>query len=245
MWKCFFIFLIIQLAAMPGFAGAGRALFPGPDTALVVHPCKDFRITGKGRNAQWKKAPWVDLQKLDTAGTAYKSRFKILYSVTGVYVLFDGADARVSSSFKKDFEKLFLGDVFEVFFHPEPSLPAYFEYEVSPLDKELVLLLGRQNGRMAAQPPPLYEGRKKVQKAVHITGGEMQPGAAIQSWTAELFFPYELLSTFQNMPPAKGTQWRANFCRLDYDSGAMVKWAWAPVQESFHELHRYYTLVFN
>ncbi|MCF3108717.1 carbohydrate-binding family 9-like protein [Niabella sp. CC-SYL272] len=243
MWKPFISFFAAMLVTLSGIARERDPLIS--DTILVVRSCRDFRITGKGRNAQWKKAAWIDLQKLDPGGASYNSRFKILYSATGLYVLFYGDDARISSSFKKDFEKLFLGDVFEVFFHPDSSIPRYIEYEISPLDKELVLYMSSEDGRIAGQVPQLYEDPKKVQHAVHVSGGKMKPGAPIRSWTAEVFFPYGLLSAFQNMPPIKGVRWKANFCRLDYDSDAMVKWAWAPVQKSFHELHRYYTLVFD
>ncbi|MBO9593995.1 MAG: carbohydrate-binding family 9-like protein [Niabella sp.] len=245
MWKALFVFFVMNLMAHACAAGARETCFPDPDTPLVVHSCRDFRITGSGQNAQWKKAVWFNLQKLDTAGSSYTSRFKILYAASGIYVLFKGEDARISSSFTKDFDKLFLGDVFEVFFHPDPSVPAYLEYEISPLGNELVLLMSGQNGRISGHVPQSYEGQQKVQKAVHISGGKMKPGAVIRSWTAELFFPYALFGSFQHMPPVKGTRWKANFCRLDYDSGTMVKWAWAPVQDSFHELHRYRTLVFD
>lgn len=245
MWKSLFVFLVMNLLPYTGNAGTCATCIPDPDTPLVVRSCRDFRITGKGRNAQWKKAAWFHLQKLDAGGSAYTSRFKILYSDAGVYVLFYGSDERVTSSFIKDFDRLFLGDVFEVFLHPDPSIPEYFEYEISPRGKELVLLMSSRNRHVTGRVPPSYEGRQKVEKAVHISGGKMKPGAVIRSWTAELFFPYALLGSFRNIPPVKGTRWKANFCRLDYDSGAMIKWAWAPVADSFHELHRYRTLIFE
>jgi hypothetical protein len=39
--------------------------------------------------------------------------------------------------------------------------------------------------------------------------------------------------------------WHANFYRLDYDSGSQVKWAWAPVESSFHEFQRFGSIVFE
>ncbi len=50
------------------------------------------------------------------------SKFKMLYSPTGIYVLFSGEDEKITSDFKNDFENLYNADVFEVFFHPYPSL---------------------------------------------------------------------------------------------------------------------------
>ena len=93
------------------------------------------------------------LNKIDNGGKEDKTQFKILYSPTGLYVLFNGDDEKITSAFKNDFEDLFQADVFEVFFHPNPVEPIYFEYEVSPLDKELVLLILNMNGKSGAWGP--------------------------------------------------------------------------------------------
>jgi hypothetical protein len=222
------------------FAAAVAANAPFQDSLLMVYSCSDFMVTGKGDHAQWQKAEWVHLNKLDKGGKDYKSRFKILYSNTGIYVLFNGEDSTITSSFTKDFDKIYKGDVFEVFFHTDDKEPVYFEYEVSPLAKELVLLLTQRSGIISGWAPWPYESGR-VQKKVFAQKNK----AGIRYWTAELFIPYSLLSAFENVPPVKGSRWKANFCRLDHDTGAMIKWAWAPVDTSFHELHRFYSLVFD
>ncbi len=218
---------------------------PGTDTPLFVHKCADFTITGKGENPEWQKTQWVSLNKIDKGGKEYESKFKILYSATGIYVLFSGEDDKITSTYTKDFDNLFNADVFEVFFHPDISEPVYFEYEISPLNKELVLLILNRNGKFGGWIPWHYEDKNKVIKNVIISGGQMKPGASIKSWTAELFFPYRVLNPLLNVPPVSGTRWNANFCRLDYDSGNMVKWAWSPVEKSFHEFKKYYALQFE
>ncbi|MBS1933751.1 MAG: hypothetical protein JST96_07110, partial [Bacteroidetes bacterium] len=87
------------------------------DTPLLVHKCNDFSVNGKGDNAEWEKSPWIALNKIDSNGKAYESKFKILYSSTGIYVLFSGQDDKITSRFENDFDSLFKADVFEVFFH--------------------------------------------------------------------------------------------------------------------------------
>ena len=168
-----------------------------------------------------------------------------MYSSTGIYVLFHGDDEKISSDFKNDFENLFEADVFEVFFHPEPSQPIYLEYEISPMEKELVLLFHHMNGKFSGWAPWPYTGNKKVIKKVAVDGGKMNPDAAIAGWSAELFFPYQLFAALKNVPPVSGMRWNANFCRLDYDSGKMIKWSWSPVEVSFHEFNKYYSLQFE
>ncbi len=215
------------------------------DTPLVVHKCSDFTITGKGDNAEWQKTTWVALNKINEGGKNYESKFKILYSSTGMYVLFNGEDDKITSPYKNDFDSLFYADVFEVFFHPDISEPIYFEYEISPLNKELILLIINRKGKMGGWVPWHYEDKNKILKNVNINGGAMESGAAIKSWSAEIFFPYKILSPLLNVPPVSGMRWNANFCRLDYDTGNQYMWSWSPVKKSFHEFKKYYSLLFE
>lgn len=213
--------------------------------SLLVRKCPDFDLTGKGDNIAWNKTDWNYMTKLDTGGKAYSSKFKILYSAKGIYVLFSGDDDKISTQFDKDFENLFRGDVFEVFFHTDPKTTIYLEYEVNQLNKELVLLVPRINGRAHGWIPWHYEKDRRTKKMVNVVGGKKIANAAITSWIAELFFPYDLFKPLSNVPPASGTFWNANFYRLDYDSGKMIKWAWGPVERSFHELDKFRPIQFE
>ena len=214
------------------------------DTPLVIRQCKDFIVTGKGDNPEWQKAIWVPLNQIDKTGKQHETKIKILYSATGIYVLYSGEDEKITSSFQNDFDDLYKGDVFEVFFHPDPSTPVYFEYEVSPLNKELVLLISNQKGNFGRWMPWHYEDYKVVKK-VNLSGGEMKSGSNIKAWSAEIFFPFSLLNLLEKVPPKSGMRWNANFCRLDYDSGKMIKWSWSPIKASFHEFQKYYAVQFE
>jgi hypothetical protein len=212
---------------------------------LRVMKCNDFTVNGDGNNPEWEKTNWHPLTRLDPVGQNYATRFKILYSAKGIYVLFDGRDNRISTNYDQDFQDLFKADVFEVFFHPDTTLPLYLEYEVNALDKELVLLIPNLNGRASGWIPWHYEKGRQVKKMVHVTGGKPVMNGAIDSWSAELFFPYSLFSPLGNVPPVSGMIWHANFYRLDYDSGTMVKWSWAPIEHSFHEFRKFGSIVFE
>lgn len=168
-----------------------------------------------------------------------------MYSEKGIYVLMEGDDQRITTTYNADFSDLYLGDVFEVFFHPDPKVPLYFEYEVNALDKELVLLIPNLNGAIMGWLPWKYEGDNKVQKKVRVQGGEPAMNASISAWSAELFFPYSLLQPLIKGAPKKGTVWHANFYRLDYDTGKMTRWAWSPVERNFHEFKRFGSIRFE
>lgn len=214
-------------------------------TPLSVYKCADFEVNGKGGNYEWNKSAWNTITKLDSGGQAFNTKFKMLYSEKGIYVLFKGADDRITTSSTKDFDALFKGDVFEVFFQTDTATSIYLEYEINHLNKELVLLVPNFNGRAFGWQPFAYVNDRKVQKAVSVEGGKAEISSAITGWTAEIFFPYALFSPLLNVPPKAGTVWRANFYRLDYDSGHMIKWAWLPIERSFHEYKKFGTILFK
>jgi hypothetical protein len=216
-----------------------------PKTKLLkVRATADFEVTGDGRAEAWKKADWVTLEKRPGNTSSHRSRFKMLYSPTGVYVLFSGDDRKLTATIEKDFEDLWNEDVFEFFLWPDESQTVYFEYEISPLNRELAILIPHFGDRFLGWRPWHYEGARKTRKATSVTGGQIKSGATITGWTAEVFVPYALLEPLGNVPPKPGTKWRANFYRVDYDDRG-IAWDWSRVGPSFHDFKNYGTLVFE
>ena len=112
----------------------------------IVKKCNDFEIDGKGSSAEWNKTEWQMHTRIQKSDLNHETKSKILYSPKGIYVLFSGGDQKITTKDYKDFEEIYDGDVFEVFFHPKPELPQYFEYEVNQLGRELTLTLSRSEG---------------------------------------------------------------------------------------------------
>ncbi|MBN2580378.1 MAG: carbohydrate-binding family 9-like protein [Pirellulales bacterium] len=212
---------------------------------LRVPSTEDFEITGDGRAAAWQKTAWTPLEKRSGGPQNYESRFKILYSPTGLYVLMNGTDRKLTATMTEDFSDLWNEDCFEFFFWPDEQVPLYFEYEISPLNRELPILVPKIGQEHQGWRPWHYEGSRKVRKAVAVSGGTAQPHAEVTGWTAEVFIPYELLKPLGNVPPKPGTRWRANFYRCDYDDSQAASWDWARVGPSFHEIEKFGTLVFE
>jgi Carbohydrate family 9 binding domain-like len=212
---------------------------------VTVKPAGDFEVTGAGDNPAWRQTDWVALRRRETDGHPYDTRFKTVYSATGVYFLIEGTDRTLTATMNEDFMDLWNEDVFEVFLWTDERYPAYFEYEISPLNHELPILIPNFGGQFLGWRPWHYERDRVTRKATAIIGGPKQPRAAIEGWRAELFIPYALLRPLQNVPPAPGTRWRANVYRMDYDGGRRSEWEWAHVDTGFHEYERFGDLVFG
>ena len=217
---------------------------PDERPRLGVKPADDFEVTGMGEHASWRQTEWTALRRRQPDGHPYDSRFKMLYSNTGLYFLMEGTDRKLTATMNEDFMDLWKEDVFEVFLWTDERYPVYFEYEISPLNRELPILIPNFEGHFLGWRPWHYERDRQTRKATSTMGGPKESHASIQGWRAEFFIPYALLRPLQNVPPTAGTRWRANFYRMDHDDGKKTEWEWTPVGKSFHEYELFGDLLF-
>lgn len=229
------------------FFAAGNSAFKeakeGTGT-IVIKKCSDFQVTGEGRSEDWNKTEWIDLRKQDNGKSDYKAKVKVLYSDSGIYFLFSCEDKKLTSTIKGDNLDIFTEDVVEVFLWTDENFPVYFEYELSPMDYELPIMVPNNGGKFFGWLPWHYDGDKKTRHATAVRGGRKESGAAVEGWTAEFFIPYKLLAPLSNVPPSAGTKWRANMYRIDYDNGA-THYSWQKTSGSFHEYEKYGTFLFE
>ena len=239
--------MIACVAAGSGRLLSGHQAAPAgpPAPTMSVLRTNDFTVDGKGAAPAWSRAEWQVLGPRAGGDGPYATRFKMLYSPAGLYVLMDGEDRALTATMQADFLDLWTEDVFEFFVWPDERYPVYFEYEISPLGFELPILVPNFGGQFYGWRPWHYEGPRKIQKAVSVRGGPAATGAGITGWTAEVFVPYDLLKPLQNVPPKSGTRWRANVYRMDYDGGRTASWNWAPIRGTFHQPDKFGTLVFE
>jgi len=213
------------------------------DSILSIRKVADFQVN-ETPDKTWETTGWVHLPQRTNNGVTYETKAKVLYSETGIYFLFWCEDNKLTATLAEDFADLYKEDVVEVFLWTDETYPVYFEYELSPLNYELPILVPNFGGKFQGWQPWHYEGNKRT---VHVTtaeGGEKKSGAAVTAWTAQFFIPYTLLNPLNNVPPKPGTKWRANMYRLDYDAG-QTRWAWQPIRTNFHDYEMYGTFVFE
>ena len=141
---CFMLFL-----SMPRISTAQQV----DSTVLTVNKTKDFEITGDGQEAAWSNANWLVLPKRNVNGVLYQTRMKILYSDSGIYCLYYCEDSALTSTLREDFSDLFNEDVVEAFFWTDETVPMYFEYELSPYNYELPILVPNIKGNYLGWRP--------------------------------------------------------------------------------------------
>ena len=218
-----------------------------PEAVYTVAKSDDFTVTGDGSSQNWEKAKWMQLTQRRPAevDNDRSAKLKFLYSETGIYCLFDCSDKKITATMEADFSDLWTEDVVEAFFWTDEALPVYFEYEISPLNYELPILISNQEWELLRWQPFHYDENRQTQHAVTVRGGEQKPHAEITGWTAEFFIPYKLLFPLNNVPPKSGTKWRANFYRIDYDDARYTSWSWQLTERNFHDYSKFGTLLFE
>ena len=207
---------------------------------LSIHSTHDFNLTGEGVDSAWANSEWIELEKR-TGTQSYDTRVKLLYSGKGIYINFHCEDRQITATKTEDFTDLWNEDVFEIFFWTDESVPLYFEYEISPRNKELAILVPNFNGEFLGWKPWKYEGDRKTRHHV-IT--EKDEAGKVTRWKGEVFIPYALLRPLQNVPPVKGTKWRMNIYRIDYDQGRTT-WSWMSVRTNFHDYQSFGSISFD
>jgi len=214
------------------------------DTTLTITKSEDFEISGNGNATAWNQADWFQISQRK-GEQKWETKAKMLYSDKGIYFLVQCEDQKITATLTEDFANLYNEDVVEVFLWTDEDYPFYFEYEISPLNYELPTMVPNRKGDFMGWRPWHYEGERRTIHATSVQGGEKKSGASISGWTAEFFIPYALLKPLGNVPPQKGTAWRINLYRIDYDDDAYKTWQWQPTSGNFHEYEKFGTLIFQ
>ena len=226
---------------IPVMAIAQKKAAPGGKKAkLSITHTADFDITGDMESPAWKAAPWIELPQREKEEVKHQTKAKLLYSDKGIYTIFWCEDNQITATLKEDMADLYNEDVVEIFFWTDERFPLYFEYELSPLNYELAILVPNMRGKFLGWTPWHYEGDRKTKHATKI----IKEGEKTVGWVAEFFIPYTLLTPLNNVPPIRGTKWRMNMYRIDYDKG-VSDWSWQPTRVNFHDIESFGTLVFE
>ena len=137
---------------------------PAERPRLLVKATDDFEVTGTGDHPSWRQVEWTTMRRRQPESHPYDTRFKMLYSPKGLYFLMEGTDRKLTATMTDDFLDLWNEDVFEVFLWTDERYPVYFEYEISPFNHELPILIPNFGGQFLGWRPWHYERDRVTRK---------------------------------------------------------------------------------
>lgn len=223
----------------PGYVTSDYPIIDIPRIASVdIDACDSLEL--------FPALPWLALTEVGARISNYRTRAQLAYCEHSLYIVVDCEDVFLSGTALPDFADLFTEDVVEVFLWTDERAPLYFEYEVSPFNAELPLLVPNQQGDFMGWLPWHYTDERRVSRKIQVRGGEQLPGAKVAGWTVALSIPFVLLKGLGNVPPYPGMIWRGNIARLDYDDLPRAKWSLSPgTSGEFHSYTEFAVLRFG
>lgn len=235
--------LLWLLAVLIGFVQASAQDNSALATLEIIR-VSDFEITGTGNAPQWDKTKWERIPQRNNNHLEYQTDAKVLWSETGIYFLIHCNDRKITATMQANNLNLWEEDVVEVFLMPDEKYPLYFEYQLSPLNYELTLLIPNLEGNFLGWLPWKNEGDRKTRHMSSIQKDSPGNIGAVKGWSAEFFIPWKLMEPLTIAAPMPGDQWRANIYRLDHDHG-ITRFSWNPTDKNFHEPHNFGTFIFK
>ncbi len=228
-------------AASPSMGGGGgkRLVVRKLKAGTVIH------IDGKLDEPAWKEAastgPFVNTLTGGAAEQAAEAR--ALWDDQFLYIAFDFADRDVWGTLTKHDDKLWTEEAAELFLDADGDGKTYVELQISPRNVTFDSWLPayRQNDNAFDVP---------MTTAVQVNGTLDNRKDEDKGWTAELKIPLSAakgrLAEMKGVPPVPGTQWRANFFRMDIPAGKPQQASgWSPpMVPDFHAVDKFGVLVF-
>lgn len=158
------------------------------------------------------------------AGLGLSTRLRLGYTDEHLSVSFECEDTRLTSSILDNGVDLSGEDVLLVRIQV-PGNDRLLVIEVSPIGQKTVAWETEDGTRTLVVTADL--GTIKAGSAVFGEGAFGTPGTPnqqnIEGWAMGIDVPFALLGV---TTPGAGTEWQANFGRLDWDSGSADSWSW-------------------
>lgn len=202
-------------------------------------------IDGKLDDAAWSGAPEVTLTtSFDGQAAQRKTRMRLTWDDTNVYVAFDCDDPDVWGTLKNKDDEIYNQEVVEVFFDADGDGATYNELQVSPHNVNF-------DASFVARRSDLKEAMKwesGMKSAVTVRGTLDDASDTDQGWSAEMQIPIANLNKVPKVPPVKGDRWRFNAYRLEhFEHFKQIEGqSFSPLfVGDFHALPRFGWLVFD
>ncbi|MBX6314720.1 MAG: carbohydrate-binding family 9-like protein [Isosphaeraceae bacterium] len=233
----------------------------GQRVAEAIEAALDEPEAARAATCRWAEKPpvldgklddpaWAGAAAIDTFPSFWKgtrtegTRAYLVWDDEALYFAATMTDTELRSYGTKHNDRLWLGDVFELFFKPKQEEPAYYEFQVNPKSVLLELAFPRRGfdfATLAAKPP------LGMQAVAVVEGTLDRPGDSDRGWTVEGKIPWSVFAPTGGKP-APGAAWRFALCRYDYgpEGTQPVLMSSAPLRRpSFHRYEDYGRLTFE
>jgi hypothetical protein len=203
-------------------------------------------IDGKLDDPAWATAPVIDRFSAfwERADVGSGTRARLVWDDDALYFAATMTDNELRAHGTKHNDRLWFGDVFEIFLKPFADRPEYYEFEFNPHSAILELPFPKRGfdfATLAARPSLGTE-------AVAVVDGTLdQPGDRDRGWSVEGRIPWSIFAPTGGRP-AVGASWRFALCRYDYgrEGTKPVLMSSAPLtQGNFHRYEDYGVLRFE
>jgi hypothetical protein len=216
-WLCFFYF---QSAAQDIFKGYEH-LFTPPLHYTAYRINDALHIDGKIDEKDWEKAPWSayfsDIEGDKKPRPAFKTRFKMLWNSSHLYIAADMEEPHVWATLTQHDQVIFHDNDFEVFIDPDGDTHDYFEIEINALNTVFDLFLSRPYRNRGVLSTAWNAAHLKT--AVHTEGTLNDAGDTDKKWTVDMAIPFAALQKDNTPPdPKENPLWRINFSRVQWDT---------------------------
>ena len=233
-------FAFLLCAACATTPAAKPVSIPMPRAYVAPHAVSAVVVDGKLDDAVWDQAPWtadfVDIEGDRKPRPRFRTRVKMAWDATYLYVAADMEEPHLQATFTKRDSYIFHADNdFEVFLDPDGDTHRYFEFEMNALNTmwDLMLVKPYRDGG------PAIDGWDcaGLKHAVHLDGTLNDPRDTDRGWSVELAIPW---TSLPHKRPRRGDHWRINFSRVQWhyrvEGGAYVQekkrgednWVWSP-----------------
>ena len=194
-------------------------------TYLCHQSVGKIKIDGLLDEKDWQKAESISFYHLRRKGHQdYKEAEspaigKLLWDKDYLYISIEAKDKDIWATIKEHDGRLWQEDVLEAFFKPDRNRYIYYEFEFSPKNVTLDLMMLRRSDSGAQSFARSFEDRKSfesdLKSAVKIYGSLQNRNDIDDKWVLEAAIP---LSAFKeiSLSPKIGDEWSFALCRYDY-----------------------------
>ena len=225
---------------------------PPPQTYTVGRTRTPLAIDGRLTDPAWQQAPWtpdfVDIEGAAKPMPRFRTRMKMLWDDDFLYIAAELEEPDVRATLKAHDSVIFHDNDFELFLKPLPASESYYEFEINALNTGWDLFLNR---------PYRFGGKADnswdipgMKTAIAVQGTLNDASDHDRGWIVEIALPWRAFQLRQPelQAPHAGTEWRANFSRVEWTSGKPKEdnWVWSPQGVvNMHVPERWGTLRFR